>query len=190
MLDLHPRLELPSELRTPIPKPTSPRLCVVLKRVPELELVLRMMSGVAAAINAGKDDRLFWKNDMTAVQLIVPVTHTLLSMPRWDNSIVERVRLACLIQLSALKRKFGLIAADMSPLQEKLILQLNQQESSIDHWELELWVLITLSLERRLDKSILARIEELIAAVGINQSQAKELYKEILFIDILDLNPP
>lgn len=71
----------------------------------------------------------FWKSedDMRPLQLLGPVTHELLSMPRADSStlggfdaIREMARLAMLILLAWVKTKYGMSAPEMDYLQKKL----------------------------------------------------------------------
>ena len=92
--------------------------------------VLGKMAALANFINIHSSrEPGFWKSedDMRPLQLLGPVTHELLSMPRADSStlndfqvIREMARLAMLILLAGVKTRYEMSAPEMGYLQTKL----------------------------------------------------------------------
>lgn len=91
--DAHPQFSLPDQpsdllMRSHIY--TIPEISDLPQEYPLLSPVnhaLQMLSSLAENVNSNSHDPAFWEQDVTAIKLIVPVTHHLLSLPRLPQEL-------------------------------------------------------------------------------------------------------
>lgn len=123
-----------------------------------LVTILRRVRVLAEYINNRYSEPGFWKveDDMSPLQVLAPITHELLSMPRADELASDRfeifreiMRLALLILLCGLKAIYGFSAVEMPTLQNKFIRLV--EYTKVDHQSfplqrLQLWAFVTVAI--------------------------------------------
>jgi hypothetical protein len=123
-----------------------------------LATLLRRVRVLAEYINNRYSEPGFWKaeDDMSPLQVLAPITHELLSMPRADELasdgfeiLREIIRLALLILLCGLKAIYGFSAVEMPTLQNKFVrlveyTKVNYQSFALRR--LQLWALVTVAM--------------------------------------------
>ena len=141
------------------------------------------MSMVAAAVNSSSDQPLFWKNDVSAVRIIGPASHYLLSMSRLPASTAsqspssvalatELVRLSCLILLAAVKARFSLPATEIFDFHDRYCQLLRQGISAYtdEVLELVLWTAVAVALLSPTDRrnNIISNIRAIMARMSLD----------------------
>ncbi len=164
--------------------------------------ILQMMSSVANTVNRHDSDALFRGVDVEAVNILTPLTHYLLSMPRipgihppeFESDLLvlrELVQLACLMLLSGLKKRFSLNASDMTRLRERLLslLAAETEETTGMFNELRLWALVTSALlQSSQDRAAFVHdIRRLMIELGLRRAyEAINITKVVIWIENLE----
>lgn len=208
VFDQRPRFPIPQELHAlpiQIPPPALQyRLFELESKHPQLLPLLRaleMMSSISEMINRHGHSSLFWENEVAAIHMLGPATHHLLSSGRIVDSdaatadcliVAESARLACLILISGLKRRFSLNASDMGPLQAKYASVVARDVGELDGplAHLSLWALVSaaLLLSNDMRMHLLPRIRAVMKSQGLPDSRAAfESAKEIIWMDNMEI---
>ncbi|KAJ3550113.1 hypothetical protein NM208_g143 [Fusarium decemcellulare] len=209
-LDTTPRFPVPIAFPTAnkSAKETLPALRFLISYMklasPQLSLIseaLCMMSSVAQKVNSNSHSPEFWKDGVSAIHLLGPVTHHLLSACRAcqvgsEASEVlilgEMIRLTCLMLLSRLKGMFSLNTLDMATLWANFmtILSLPVMDKVTTHLnDLGLWALVTCALVQPGDgmEELLSHIDAAMRAKGITDMHgAIDLAKALIWIDAIE----
>ncbi|KAF5003983.1 hypothetical protein FDECE_9483 [Fusarium decemcellulare] len=209
-LDTTPRFPVPSAFSTAnkSAKETQPALRFLISYMklasPQLSPILGalcMMSSVAQKVNSNSHNPDFWKDGVSAIHLLGPVTHHLLSACRVFQAgsatsevliLGEMIRLTCLMLLSRLKGIFSLNTWDMAPLWANFMttLSLPVTDKVTTHVnDLGLWALVTCALVQPGDdmEELLPHIEAAMRAKGITDMHgAIDLAKSLIWIDAIE----
>ncbi|RSL85663.1 hypothetical protein CEP52_016076 [Fusarium oligoseptatum] len=209
-LDTTPRFPVPSAFPTAneSAKGTLPALRFLASYMklafPQLSPVseaLCMMSSIAQKVNSNSHRPDFWKDSVSAINLLGPVTHHLLSVCRvcqigGEASEVlilgEMIRLTCLMLLSRLKGLFSLNTLDMVSLWANFMttLSLPVMDRVTTHLnDLGLWALVTCALIQPGDgmEELLSHIEAAMRAKGIaDMHGAIDLARALIWIDAIE----
>ncbi|KAF4554913.1 Hypothetical protein D9617_3g019820 [Elsinoe fawcettii] len=210
VLDSVPRFPVPHHiaayanvLEYKAPRCLQSLLLDVLSTFNQLSPICRamyMLSSVARNINQHSGDAGFWNDAISAVNMLGPVTHYLLSMPRQDwtpgttspeLAVAELTRLVCLLILSRLKGKFLLNTVDSHGLASAFMARLHELPSiktSRCLEDLKLWSLITFALLHHGGHDE-ALIPDIRAAIGSDDifraTHAMDLVRGLLWVDVL-----
>lgn len=146
--------------------------------------ILERMAALADFVNEHSSrEPGFWKSedDMRPLQLLGPVTHSLLSMPRADfstldgfHAVAEMARLAMLMLLAGVKTKYGMSAPEINTLQTKLstlVSDTANRQMVLPFPVLQLWCLV---------------IAALLASGPARETYVQEVSSHIKGIDIED----
>lgn len=148
----------------------SPRLQAILLRMNPLRgldtniisQALKMTASVACIINLNSHSDAFWKRDIEAISLIGPCIHVLLCVPRFSEEtqsdadqellvVRELARMTCLLLMTALKERFGMVSGERLSLESRLgdFLKDNIQLISDTYADLRTWIIVTAAALRR-----------------------------------------
>ena len=116
---------------------------------------LERVACLASYVNSNSESLQFWRNSVEAGKLIIPISHSLLSLPKRSNvlesldknptELIEDIlRIALLAQLAALKRYFSLIADELPALQTRYTALLDMGRTQFP--KLELWAVVSMAL--------------------------------------------
>lgn len=169
-------------------------------RLVPMTQALDMLSLVAQTVNRNSQNPNFWQDTISAVGLIGPVTHYLISLPRaisvsgqvsQDLVLAELLRLICLNILSRLKGLFSLTTSDEMPLMTRFLgtlPYLTQVQEHDDLVSIRIWMLTTFALLQRGDQDELL-IPYIRAMIGLkdlpNAYCVIPLVKELIWFDVL-----
>lgn len=209
IFDSSPRFRLPADLvgeSNGSLRGFSPRLQALLVQLYPPTIApageaLKMISSLADVINTNSHSASFWKKDTSAISLMGPCIHFLLSMPRLPSNFEtmadredliarEMVRLVCLVLMSRLKELFAFPATERVLLQVRFaeIVSKNIKAVREKYFELTIWALVTGALLQHRDENGLHCEEihrELRTGDTSMQCDVLEITREIVWIDIL-----
>ncbi|KIV90794.1 hypothetical protein PV10_05402 [Exophiala mesophila] len=139
----------------------APDLQAILHSLQEFEQLqgiakcLERVACLASYVNSNSERPRFWRNSVEAGKLIIPISHSLLSLPKCSDVsespeknpvelIEDMVRIALLAQLAALKRYCSLIADELPALQTRFTALLDMGRTQFP--KLELWAVVSMAL--------------------------------------------
>lgn len=162
--------------------------------------VLQKMDLLADFVNANYQNPRFWKteDDLTSLQMLGPVTHELLAMPRYERTtldpmeiVCEMTRLVLLILLAGLKAKYGFLAVEAVVLQRKFTLLLERtaiHNISLPLSQVQMWALLTVAMLQPAGQMREFYLKEIIQRMFtmdiVDSASAIGLCREILWIEI------
>lgn len=209
VFDTPPRFPIPRELRGPVfqgdsvaPQPSLRDLQDGFPHLLPLVQALTKLTSIAEIANNNTTSKPFWQDEIAAIRMIGPITHDLLTTARLSAKVTgtpsvflvaESARLACLILLSGLKKRFSLASSDMIPLQAKLAAVLDQKVGVLDASlaRLRLWAVITsaLVLSNDMRMHLVPHIRASIRDQGLaNCRDALGSAKNYIWMDAIEAN--
>ena len=123
-----------------------------------------LLFSVSEQVNLAHRGLDFWRDESTAIKLLAPLSHALLSLPDLTSSgdsrdvsvLFEITRRTCLVLVGRLKTLYSFHASELAALQTNLVCTLESSETT---WitclpELALWSLVSVALA--MDQSYMA----------------------------------
>jgi hypothetical protein len=163
--------------------------------------ILRRVRVLAEYINGRCSQPGFWnaEDDMSPLQVLAPITHDLLSLPRVDELasdefeiVRETMRLALLILLCRLKATYGFSAVEMTTLQNKFIRFVGNTKvihESLLFQRLQLWALVTVTMLNPSGPGrdlLIGKIFLCVRSLGLPDGQSTiEAARDIIWIEII-----
>lgn len=162
--------------------------------------VLQKMDLLADFVNTNFQKPGFRKteDDLTSLQILGPVTHELLAMPRCEHATLDPVeivgemtRLGLLILLAGLKAKYGFIAVEAVGLQRKFALLLEHpaiHNVPLPLGQIQIWLLLTTAMLQppgQMRELYLTEITQRMFTMDIvDGASAIAISREILWMEI------